>query len=249
MTSPTAGPSAEIVDITTDLGPARMMCTVPEAPVSVLLLGHGAGGGVDTPDLLALTALSGQGVAVLRFEQPWRTAGKRVAPAPARLDSGWLAARAYADTRFGGLPLFLGGRSAGARVACRSAASQPLAGSVPVAGVVALSFPLHPPGKPESSRAPELLGPGCPVLVVQGERDPFGTPTEIADTMAEAQGQEEAQGHELVAVPGCAHEFKPAKRGPLNPAEVADLIVESVGAFLARHNSSIARAAGRAGGE
>ncbi|MDO5500171.1 MAG: hydrolase, partial [Propionibacteriaceae bacterium] len=143
--------SLRIDDVATELGPARMFGAVPTDPAWVLLLGHGAGGGVDAPDLKALTRLSDDAVAVLRFEQPWRTAGKRVAPAPARLDLGWLAARAYAQERFPALPLRLGGRSAGARVACRSAAGDPAG----VAGVIALSFPLHPPGKPAASRATE----------------------------------------------------------------------------------------------
>ncbi|WP_432557934.1 alpha/beta hydrolase family protein [Granulicoccus sp. GXG6511] len=200
-----------------------MFISSPERPRAVLLLGHGAGGGVDAPDLEALTRLSRDRTAVLRFEQPWRTAGKRVAPAPARLDLGWQAARAYVREQFADLPLFLGGRSAGARVACRSVVAD---APDEVAGVIALSFPLHPPGRPESSRAAELLGPGCPVLVIQGERDPFGTPTEIATTVADAPH------HSMVAVPGCAHEFKPAKRGPLDPDGVADLLVTSVREFL-----------------
>lgn len=206
-----------VEEVSTSLGPARMYAHVPPEPQAVLLLGHGAGGGVEAPDLVALTGLATHGVAVLRYEQPWRTAGKRVAPAPARLDEGWRPARAYAETRFAGLPLLLGGRSAGARVACRSAAAAP-----GVRGVVALSFPLHPPGRAEASRAPELLGAGCPVLVLQGERDPFGTPAEIAA----AVGGNPA--YRIVTVPGCAHELKPTKRAAFDAAAVADLLVREV---------------------
>lgn len=209
-----------IVDLSTELGPSRLYAAIPADPVAVLLLGHGAGGGVDAPDLVALTALTERSIAVLRYEQPWRTAGKRVAPAPARLDQGWLPARVYAEERFAHLPLVLGGRSAGARVACRSAALSP------VAGVIALSFPLHPPGTPESSRAPELLNAGCPVLILQGERDPFGTPAEITEVI----GADPA--YRLVGVPGCAHELKPAKRSGIDTEGVADLLTTAVADFL-----------------
>lgn len=207
--------------VATDVGPARMFVAVPEHSNSVLLLGHGAGGGVDAPDLVALTRLTEEGIAVLRFEQPWRTAGKRIAPAPARLDVGWRAARQYVRARFPNSPLVLGGRSAGARVACRSAVQDH---PEEVLAVVALSFPLHPPGKPSSSRSAELLGPACPVLVVQGERDPFGTPAEIGTVIATAPH------HRVVGVPGCAHEFKPAKRGPLSG--VAEVLAATVASFV-----------------
>lgn len=244
--TPALEPGRSVHLLETELGPARMFYAVPDRVRAVLLLGHGAGGGVDAPDLEALTRLAGDGVAVLRFEQPWRTAGKRVAPAPARLDAGWRAAREYATAHFPGRLLVLGGRSAGARVACRSATGDEPAGDSPaaqltarVAGVVALAFPLHPPGRPGSSRplhppdrpgpsrAYELLAPACPVLVLQGERDPFGTPEEIAATIIDAPR------HRLIAVPGCAHEFKPAKRGPLDQASVADLLVAGVAQFIA----------------
>lgn len=163
-------------EVPTPLGPARVLATEPgRPPLGTLVLGHGAGGGADALDLRAVaTAAAAAGWRVLRVEQPWRVAGKRIAPAPARLDLAW---RAVLDElrHSGGLagPLVLGGRSAGARVACRSAADQG------AAGVVALAFPLHPPGRPERSRAPELAAVPVPLLVVQGERDAFGGPEEI----------------------------------------------------------------------
>jgi predicted alpha/beta-hydrolase family hydrolase len=166
--------------IDTPLGPARVLADGPEdgAAAGTLVLGGGAGGGVDAPDLAAVTAAAaGAGWQVLRVEQPWRVAGKRIAPAPARLDVGWTAVldRLRADGRLTG-PLVLGGRSAGARVACRTAQAQG------ADGVLALAFPLHPPGRPERSRAAELTAVPVPVLVVQGERDPFGGPAEITAT-------------------------------------------------------------------
>jgi predicted alpha/beta-hydrolase family hydrolase len=172
--------SDQVVDVETSLGLARAHCAVPTgAPSGRLLLGHGAGGGVGAKDLLAArSAALAAGWAVARIEQPWRVAGKRVAAPPPRLDTAWLE---VADSLFAdvealapGPPLVLGGRSAGARVACRTAAA--LAAS----GVLCRAFPLHPPGKPERSRA-DALGqvPGVPLLVVQGRTDPFGTPDDV----------------------------------------------------------------------
>ena len=135
----------------------------------MLVLGHGAGGGVGAPDLGAASAQAlRQGWRVVLLEQPWHVAGRKVATAPPRLDEAWLAALEQVP-REG--PLVVGGRSAGARVACRTAAGL---GAV---GVLALAFPLHPPGRPDRSRARELALPGAagvPVVVVQGERDAFG---------------------------------------------------------------------------
>lgn len=212
-----------IVPVQTPLGPSRIHSTPAVGePRAVLLLGHGAGGGVDAPDLVALTALADQGVVVLRHEQPWRTAGKRIAPAPARLDQGWAAAVAHVTGTHPDLPLYLGRRSAGARVAVR------WAGAHPVAGVVALSFPLHPPGRPEKSRAGELLGADCPVLVLQGERDPFGTPGEVAEA-ATAAGAENIR---VVVVPDCAHELKPPARAASTPELVAAVLIAEVAGLI-----------------
>lgn len=163
-------------EVTTPLGPARVHRTEPDGePLGTLLLGHGAGGGVGAKDLLAVTrAAAAAGWRVLRVEQPWRVAGKRVAPPPSRLDDGWRAV--LAALRDDGPPagaLVLGGRSAGARVACRSAVEQD------AAGVLALAFPLHPPGRPEKTRAGELHLVAVPLLVVQGKRDAFGGPDEV----------------------------------------------------------------------
>nr|WP_222132285.1 alpha/beta family hydrolase [Pseudonocardia sp. C8] len=136
----------------------------------LLLLGHGAGGGIGAPDLLAATtAATAAGFDVGLVEQPYRVAGRR-APAPAgHLDEAWLAVAA-AMRKDRDLPLVQGGRSSGARVACRTAAA------TGATGVLCLAFPLHPPGKPERTRLPELDGAGVPVLVVQGRADRFGVP-------------------------------------------------------------------------
>jgi predicted alpha/beta-hydrolase family hydrolase len=173
-------------EIETPRGPARVDLDLPpDAPVSLLVLGHGAGGSVDAPDLLALRDRAvAAGLAVARVTQPYRVAGRR-APAPAgQLDEAWSVAVAALLRRFPtGLPLIAGGRSSGARVACRTAAG------VGATGVVALAFPLHPPGRPERSRAPELVT-GRPTLVVNGDRDPFGVPAAGPDVQVEVRSGE-----------------------------------------------------------
>jgi hypothetical protein len=132
---------------------------------------HGAGGGVDTKDLLAVRdAAVGLGGVVARVLQPYRVRGARAPGAPGPQDAAWLEIVAALRAEHPGLPLVQGGRSNGARVACRTAVE---AGA---RAVVALAFPLHPPGRPEQSRAGELRGAGVDVLVVNGERDPFGIP-------------------------------------------------------------------------
>ena len=178
-------------EIDTPLGPARVHVT-DSAGAGTLVLGHGAGGGGEATDLQAVTAAAAEaGWRVLRVEQPWRVAGRRIAPAPARLDLGWSAVleRVRADGLLTG-PLVLGGRSAGARVACRSAAERG------ADGVLALAFPLHPPGRPEKSRADELSAVAVPIVVVQGERDTFGEPAEVAAVLSGRPGAS------VYAVPG-----------------------------------------------
>ena len=179
-------------DIDTPLGPARAHTTGRRHRGAPSCSGHGAGGGVESADLLEVTAeAAAAGWRVVRVEQPWRVAGRRIAPAPPRLDEGW---RAVLDAlRSDGLltgPLVLGGRSAGARVACRSAAEQE------AAGVLALAFPLHPPGRPEKSRAAELTAVACPIVVVQGETDAFGRPEDVAAVLSGRPGAS------VYAVPG-----------------------------------------------
>lgn len=177
-------------EITTPRGPARVDTDLPAGPVaSLLVLGHGAGGDVDAPDLLAVRDEAvAAGVTVVRVTQPYRVAGRR-APAPAgHLDEAWTAVLAVLRERHQGVPVLVGGRSSGARVACRTA------GTVGAAGIVALAFPLHPPGRPERSRAAELLT-GLPTLVVNGDRDPFGVP-------------EASPGVTVVTRPGEVHDLR-----------------------------------------
>jgi uncharacterized protein len=151
---------------------------------AALVLGHGAGGGVQAKDLVAASqAAQEQGVSVALVEQPYRVAGRR-SPAPAKqLDAAWIAVLAQLrESELKGLPIISGGRSAGARVACRTAAE------VGAAAVLCLAFPVHAPGKgddPSKSRLPELDSVTVPTLVVQGDRDPFGMPPDAPNRIVE----------------------------------------------------------------
>jgi predicted alpha/beta-hydrolase family hydrolase len=159
-------------EVETPHGPARVHLHAADEPRGALVLGHGAAGGVNAPDLVAATrGAVAAGFAVALVEQPYRVAGRR-APAPARqLDAAWIAVVEHLRQReLKGRPLVTGGRSLGGRVACRTAA---VTGS---AGVLCLAFPLQPPRRETPSRLPELEQVEVPVLVVQGERDPFGRP-------------------------------------------------------------------------
>lgn len=203
--------------VDTPQGPARLWIDRSRRPRATLLLGHGAGGGVEAPDLVALArAMPGRGVSVIRLEQPWRVAGRRVAGPPASLDEALVAAASRLRTR---TPLVVGGRSAGARSAARCARTL---GAV---GCLALAFPLHPPGRPESSRVDELLGIRLPTLVLQGERDTFGRPDEFPPDTARRR---------LVAVPDADHSFAVPRRSDLDADDVAGLIVEATEEWLDR---------------
>ncbi len=176
----------------------------PRNPSALLVLTHGASGGVATADVTAVRdAALGAGIAVALVTQPYRVAGRRNPPQPAPQDAAWLAVLAGLRKRRGltSLPLITGGRSNGARVACRTADA---CGAV---GVVALAFPVHPPGRPDKSRLDELQAPSVPVLVVQGERDPFGMPPDGA-------------GRTVVRIPGADHGLRTG-RAAITAAVVA----------------------------
>ena len=164
------------IEIDTPHGPAAAHLHSAPNPVGALVLGHGAGGGVTAPDLVAAAGVAvALGVSVALVEQPYRVAGRR-SPAPApQLDAAWIAVVEHLRAaELGDVPIVAGGRSSGARVACRTAAQ------TGAAGVLCLAFPLQPPrrksGTQAASRLPELDGAAVDVLVVQGEGDPFGVP-------------------------------------------------------------------------
>ncbi|MFJ6719842.1 alpha/beta family hydrolase [Streptomyces sp. NPDC091259] len=223
--------------VDTPAGEARVTWHPADAARLVLAVGHGAGGGIEARDLQALAAaLPGRGITVALVEQPWRVAGKKVAAAPKVLDEGWRAL--WPALLAAGPPVVAGGRSAGARVACRTAAG------LGAAGVLALAFPLHPPGRPEKSRAEELLGAGRPTLVVQGGRDPFGHPDEFPpagpgpglDPGLAAPGARPGPRtpYELVAVPHGDHGFAVPKRADVTQAETLAAITGAVAEWLDR---------------
>jgi predicted alpha/beta-hydrolase family hydrolase len=166
----------QTVDIGTPFGMAVAHLTIAREPLAALVLGHGAGGGVHAKDLAASADVAHSvGLSVALVEQPYRVAGRR-SPAPAhQLDAAWTAVidHLLADELLG-LPLLVGGRSSGARVACRTAEAT---GAV---GVLCLAFPLQPPRRagaaPAPNRLAELDAVNVPTLVVQGARDRFGIP-------------------------------------------------------------------------
>ncbi len=165
-------PDAAVLDIDTPHGPARAHVTKVRGAGGAVVLGHGAGGGVGAPDLvLAAEVAQAAKLSVALVEQPYRVAGRR-SPAPApQLDAAWIAVVEHLKAkRLRGVPLVCGGRSSGARVACRTAADT---GAV---AILCLAFPLHPPGRPAATRLDELDAVSVPVLVVQGASDPFGMP-------------------------------------------------------------------------
>lgn len=161
-----------MLSVETPHGPANVHLHPADRPRAALVLGHGAGGGVEARDLAAVTeAALSEEFSVALVEQPYRVRGRR-APAPAgQLDAAWIAVVDYLRAgELNGLELVVGGRSLGARVACRTVEQT---GAV---AVLCLAFPLHPPGRPDRTRLPELEAVTVPVLVVQGEQDPFGMP-------------------------------------------------------------------------
>ncbi|MFF9087091.1 alpha/beta family hydrolase [Streptomyces sp. NPDC014991] len=203
--------STETVD--TDAGQARITWHPAREARLVLAVSHGAGGGIEARDLQVLArTLPARGVTVALVEQPWRVAGKKVAPAPKTLDTGWRGV--WPALARPGLPVISGGRSAGARVACRTAAE------LGAHAVLALSFPLHPPGRPERSRAGELLGTGVPTLVVQGGNDPFGRPEEFPE--GDFDLVEVAHGDHGLAVP---------RRADITQEQALDLVGGRVAAW------------------
>jgi predicted alpha/beta-hydrolase family hydrolase len=178
--------------VATPLGDGWVDLYRPRLPIALLVLTHGAGGGVRSPDLLAVRdAAVAARVAVALVTQAYRVAGRSTPPKAGPQDASWMPLVEAVRRRrgLGRLPLIVGGRSNGARVACRSAQA------VRAAGVVALAFPLHPPGRPELTRIAELDATGVPTLVVQGARDPFGMPPG-------------APGREVHVVPQADHALK-----------------------------------------
>ncbi len=193
-------------EISTTQGPGRAHVARPVRAGGTVVLSHGAGGGLGALDLaLAREAAVAAGWAFVLIEQPWLVAGRRIAGPPQTLDAAWLPmVRSLLSGRARlPRPLVVGGRSAGARVACRTAAE------LEADAALLLSFPLHPPGRPERLRAHELVLAPSPSWVVQGLADPFGSPEQV--------GSHAAVGTTVLGVPG-AHSFPERSRAALAAA-------------------------------
>lgn len=198
--------------IATPQGDARLHTDRSRHTVATVVLGHGAGKGEDSRDLVALAeGLPRRGVSVVRIEQPWHVAGRRVAARPQRLDE---ATAICVDAIRARTPIVLGGRSAGARVACR------MARSLGAVGCLALAFPLRPPGRPTASRLFELENVLLPTCVVQGVRDVFGGPESFPTTV------------DVIAIPDADHGFAVPKRAALSQDETLAVIVGAVADWI-----------------
>jgi uncharacterized protein len=202
-----------VLEIDTPEGLARAHLHPAGQPVGALILGHGAAGGVSTPDLMAVTDVAREaGLSVALVEQPYRVAGRRSSSPAPKLDAAWRAVVEHlGDAELGGLPMIVGGRSAGARVACRTAADT---GAV---GVLCLAFPLHPPGRSGSaaakSRQPELDAVPVPTLVVQGAGDPFGIPRSSSTHRVVKVPGNHSLKSDLAAVAAAARDWLPSVVG------------------------------------
>ena len=221
-----AGPT-HVWQTTTPSGPARAhVHEVPHGrPRASLVLGHGAGRGVDAPDLVAIAErLPAEGIEVVLVEQPWHVAGRRVAGAPASLDAAWVACLTDLRSRgVGTKRLVAGGRSAGARVACRTVEE------VGAGALLLLAFPLRPIRRasvtgPPASRLPELLAAArhVPTVVVQGTRDRMGAADALACDLAG-----ESVTARVVPVIDADHSFAVPARSPVTQQEALDLVVRA----------------------
>jgi uncharacterized protein len=201
------------VEIMTSGGPAHVVLDKPAGePAFLIALTHGAGGTPDSPDLLAVRdAARTRGALTALVTQPYRVKGARAPGSATRQDAAWteIMAELTAQTGAADVPLVQGGRSNGARVACRTAKA------VGAVGVIALAFPLHPPGDPAKSRDAELREAGTSVLVVNGDRDPFGIPEPDAKTS-------------VVVVPGETHALS------RHPAAIGAIVAEWLAALVSR---------------
>jgi uncharacterized protein len=212
-----------ICTVETPDGPAELVVDEADQPAAVLLLGHGAGGDVQGWDLALLAErLPALGITVARFRQPYKVAGRKIFSSKPGLDRAWSLALAEAGRRWPDLPLFSGGHSAGARTACRNfAAGQ--------AGLVLLSFPLHRPGQPMKAGVEELACAVAPTLIVQGEKDTYGTPDEVAAALAPT-GRTDVR---LIALPGATHSMVPtASTAEAAVAERQRLLIWAVTGFI-----------------
>ncbi|MDN4644376.1 alpha/beta hydrolase family protein [Arthrobacter sp. PsM3] len=201
--------------------------TRPEKPLAALVLAHGAGAGMDHPFLAGFArALDGLGVATLRFNFPYREAGRKFPDRPPAAIAAWRAAMAEAAARSAGEPLWAGGKSFGGRMA-----SMAVAEGMPAAGLVYLGYPLHPLGKPEKMRDEHLYGLTLPMLFLQGTRDPFATPELLEAVVARIGPSATLEWRD-----GGGHTFE-VKGTRRSPEEVGASLAGPAAAFIASHHS------------
>ena len=194
-----------------------------DSATAALVVGHGAGAGQNSPFMVRTAeGLAARGIAVATFDFPYMTARRSVPDRPPVLEQAWRDAIARARTELSGLPLFIGGKSMGGRIASQ-VASQGVEG---VSGLVFLGYPLHPPGKPEQRRDAHLPAIAQPMLFVQGSRDPFGTADEIRALLPALQ---HATLHEI---PNGDHSFKVSGRGAPKPDQVLNGILDMVKSWI-----------------
>ncbi|HAM45569.1 MAG TPA: hydrolase [Propionibacteriaceae bacterium] len=212
-----------ITTLETPDGEGELAVSEADDQAAVLLLGHGAGGDIDGWDLdLLAHRLPALGVTVARFRQPYRVAGRRIFNSKPGLDRAWSVALAEVGRRWPSLPLFTGGHSAGARTACRGFGHGQQ-------GLVLLSFPLHPPGKPDQAKAEDVGAAAGPVLIVQGGTDGFGTPGEVRTALASV-GRDDVR---VVELPGAGHSMVATAGTTADQmAERERLMIWSVAAFI-----------------
>ncbi|WP_427131996.1 alpha/beta family hydrolase [Pseudarthrobacter sp. S9] len=200
----------------------------PDDAFATLVVAHGAGAGMDHPFLLGFTrALNEEAVATLRFNFPYREAGRKFPDRPPVAIAAWRAAMYAAESRTDGKPLWAAGKSFGGRMAAMAVAE-----GMPAAGLVYLGYPLHPPGQPEKLRDAHLYGLTLPMLFLQGTRDPFATPELLEAVVARIGPSATLEWRE-----GGDHSFGVAgtKRAAV---EVGSLLARSVAAFLKQHRES-----------
>ena len=199
----------------------------PEDPAATLVVAHGAGAGMEHPFLAGFSrALNELGIATLRFNFPYREAGRKFPDRPPAAIAAWRAAMAQAAARSGGEPVWAGGKSFGGRMA-----SMAVAEGMPAAGLVYLGYPLHPPGKPDKVRDEHLYGLALPMLFLQGTRDPFATP-ELLEAVVARIGPSAT----LEWVDGGGHTFE-VKGIKRSPEEIGASLAGPAAAFIASHGS------------
>ena len=197
-----------------------------DGAVAGLILAHGAGAGQQSPFMTSSArALAARGIVIGTFDFPYMAARRHVPdPAPV-LERTWreVVQASTGIREFAGLPLYIGGKSMGGRIASQAAAANDL----PISGLVFLGYPLHPPGKPQQKRDAHLPSIAAPMLFVQGTRDAFGTAEEIRALLPRLQ---QAELHEIE---GGDHSFKVARRAPIGQAEVFERIHDLVARWIA----------------